>query len=152
MAYALKTDILNEMKGLALDATTSVTGAAVVGFISEADAVIDMHLNKRYTTPVTASASLLVVKKISIDIVAYRVAKILSLKKALPIPNPNVVQEITEGSSYRESMKMLRAIRDNEMDLPGESLTDSTSSLASFHTETGNSAIVPLIEKDSQQW
>ena len=152
MTYATQSDIENELKGVTFTASSQVTASAVGDFLEQADAIIDMHLVKRYTTPITGSDSLLIVKKIAIDIVAYRITKILDLKKSVPIPDNNVIQNITEGSAYRESMKMLIAIRDNKMDLPDETELNAYSPLISFHTETGNNDIEPFFEKGVKQW
>lgn len=152
MPYATSADIIAEIKGFDPDEESSVTSDAVDDFLTQADAVINMYIGKRYTTPVTATAALEVVKKIEIDIVVYRIAKILNLKKSVPIPDSNIIQEVTEGSAYRDSMKMLAAIRDNKMDLPGETETSAAGGLASFHTEAGNLDIEPCFKKGEQQW
>lgn len=153
MSYCTAANVTSELKNVTFNASSSVTSAAVLEFIDQADAIIDMHIAQRYSAPVTSGAkSLNILKKISIDLVVYRIAKILNLSKSVPIPDQKVIQEITEGSAYRESMKLLVAIRDNLMNLPDATLLDSTSGLASFHTETGNSEIVPVFDREEQQW
>ncbi len=153
MSYSTTADIQKELKQIPLDDTSQVTESAVEGFITQADAIIDMYLGGRYTTPVTGGVkSLSVLQKISIDFVTYRVAKILDLSQSNPIPDGDIIQTINEGSAYRESMKMLIAIRDNIMSLPDATLLDTAGGLASFHTESGNSEIVPYFDKESQQW
>jgi|11BtaG_2_1085332.scaffolds.fasta_scaffold23159_3 phage gp36-like protein len=152
MTYALEADIVEELKGVTFSATSQVTTDAVADFLNQADAVIDMYVGKRYATPLTAAAALLVVKKIAIDIVVYRITKILNLKKSVPVPDSNIPQDITEGSAYRESMKMLTAIRDNKLDLPDETEIDTSGGLGSFHTETGNEDLTPCFQKGVDQW
>jgi len=152
MTYATETDIENELKGIAFGASTVPTSAAVADFLTQADAIINMYLGKRYSTPIVDSDALNIVKKIAIDFVTYRVVKILDLSKSNPIPDSNIIQQIDEGSAYRESMKMLTAIRDNKMDLLGVSEISSAGGLASFHTESGNSEIVPYFQKGVDQW
>ena len=152
MTYASTADIQAELKNLNVSATSAVTSAAISDFLDQSESLINMHVGKRYVTPITATESVLVLRKIEIDFVVYRVSKILDLKKSVPIPDARVIQDITEGSAYRDSMKTLMAIRDNKMDLPGETLINNSSALSSFHTETGNSGIVPLFEKGVQQW
>ncbi len=152
MTYATEANIISELKNITFDVTDPVTSADVATFLDQTDAIIDMHLNKRYTTPVTASEALLIVKKIAIDLVAYRVAKILNLTKSVPIPDQNIIQQVTEGSAYRESMKLLVAMRDGKMDLPGETEVSPAGGIESFHTETGNSGIVPCFNKGKEQW
>lgn len=152
MTYATASDINNELKQITFSATSAVTEGAVLDFLDQADAVIDMYISQRYATPVTASASLLVLKKIAIDIVVYRVAKILDLKKSVPIPDGNIIQDITNGDAYKESMKLLIAIRDNKMDLPSEEKINGASGIGSFHTESGNEDIEPFFKKGVDQW
>lgn len=152
MTYATTADIENELKNISFSISSDVKISAISGFLNQADAVIDMYIGKRYTTPATASGALLVLKKIAIDIVVYRVAKILDLKKSIPIPDSKIIQDITNGDAYKESMRMLTAIRDDKMDLPSETEISATSGLASFHTESGNSAIVPEFKKGTDQW
>ena len=152
MTYATETDIENELKGITFGATSIPTSAAVADFLTQADAIINMYLSKRYATPIVDADALNIVKKIAIDFVTYRVVKILDLSKSNPIPDSNIIQQIDEGSAYRESMKMLAAIRDNKMDLLGVSEISSAGGLASFHTESGNSEIVPYFQKGVDQW
>lgn len=152
MTYALSSDIVEELKGVSFTSTSQVTDAAVLDFLDQADAEINMYIGKRYTTPPTSSDALLVLKKCEVDIVVYRVTKILDLTKSVPIPDKAIPQEITEGTAYRNSISTLKAIRDGKMDLPGETEINATSSLLSFHTETGNSDICPMWEKGVKQW
>jgi len=152
MTYALESDIIEEMKGIAFGSAGQVTSDAIAGFLDQADAQINMYLGKRYDTPITGASSLLIVKKIAVDLVVYRASKILNLKKSVPIPHSNIPQEMTAGSAYRESIKTLTMLRDNKLDLPDETEIDSVSGLSSFHTESGNAGIVPFFEKGVDQW
>lgn len=152
MTYATQANITSELKGVIFSTTSQITSAAILEFLDQADAVIDMYVGKRYDTPVTGTKSLNLLKKIAIDIVVYRVTKILDLSKSIPIPEAGVIQDITEGSAYRESMRMLKDIRDNVMSLPDATLINTTSGFGSFHTEALNSDIVPVFDKELQQW
>jgi phage gp36-like protein len=152
MTYATQANITSELKGIVFDSSSQVKAADITEFLDQADAQIDMYIGKRYDTPVTGTKSLNILKKIAIDIVVYRVTKILDLSKSTPIPEAGVVQDITEGSAYRESMKMLVAIRDNIMSLPDATLANAVSGLGSFHTESANSDITPVFDRELQQW
>lgn len=153
MTYAVESDIEAELKNIDFSAASSqVTSINVSSFITQADALIDMYIGKRYDTPVTNSKALSVIKKIAIDIVVYRIVKILDLSKSIPIPDQQIIQDITEGSAYRESINLLKAIRDDKMDLPGETLLEAGSALQSFHSETVNSNITPVFDKELKQW
>lgn len=152
MTYATQANITSELKGVVFSASSQITSAAVLEFLDQADAIIDMYVGKRYDTPVTGTKSLNLLKKIAIDIVVYRVTKILDLSKSIPIPDSGVIQDITEGSAYRESMRVLKDIRDNVMSLPDATLLNTTSGLGSFHAEALNSEILPVFDKELQQW
>lgn len=152
MTYATQANITSEMKGIVFDTTSQVKAADIAEFLEQADAMIDMYIGQRYTLPIAGSKSLLILKKIAIDLVVCRVNKILDLSKSNPIPADGVVQDITEGSAYRESMKLLMAIRDNKADLPDTASTSETAGLASFHTEPANIDIVPTFDRELQQW
>jgi phage gp36-like protein len=150
MTYSAVTDIENELKNTTFSSTSIVTSTAVSDFISQADATIDMYLSKRYSLPITDATALIVLKNISIDIVTFRVAKILDLKKSGSIPDNHVVQDITNGDAYKESMRKLVAIRDGVMDLIGETAITPQSSLSSLQYE--NSDLVPFFQKGVDQW
>lgn len=151
MTYATEADITAELKNMTFGSTKSITSDAVSDFLAQADAQINMFIGKRYETPVTGAESLLVLRKVAVDIVVYRVTKILDLTKSIPIPDKAIPQNITEGTAYRQSIDLLKAIRDDKMDLPGEAEINVDSGLASFNTEAGvdNPAI---FQKGVMQW
>lgn len=154
MAYATQANIEHELKNIVFvaDGAKGISTVALAEFLEQADATIDMYLGGRYSTPITGANSLNILKKIAIDIVVYRVTKISNLSKSVPIPESGVIQDITEGSAYRESMRMLKDIRDNVMSLPDATLLNTSSGLGSFHTEPLNSCIKPVFDKELQQW
>lgn len=153
MAYATQANIEHELKNIVFvaDGGKGVTVTALAEFLEQTDALIDMYVGKRYSTPISGTKSLNLLKKIAIDIVVYRVTKILDLSKSIPIPEAGVIQDITEGGAYRESMRILRDIRDNVMSLPDATLLNASSGLSSYQTEAGNS-YVPVFDKELQQW
>lgn len=151
MTYATEADIEAELKGFLFTASSSVTATAIADFLDQADAQINMFIGKRYATPATAAESLLVLKKVAVDIVVYRVTKILDLTKSIPIPDKAIPQNITEGTAYRQSIDLLAAIRDNKMDLPGETGLNASYGLASYNTETGVDN-PPVFQKGVDQW
>ena len=151
MTYATEADITAELKNITFGSTKSVTNDALSGFLAQADAQINMFIGKRYATPATAADSLQVLKKIAVDIVVYRVTKILDLSKSIPVPDNTIPQNITEGTAYKQSIDILKAIRDDKMDLPGETELNVNSGLASFNTETGVDND-PVFQKGVTQW
>jgi phage gp36-like protein len=151
MTYAVLADIEAELKKVVFTANSPINIDAINDFLDQADALINMYIGNRYATPVTAPQSILVLKKIEIDIVVYRYAKITNLKRSVNIPDERPIQDITEGSSYKESMKLLAGIRDNIFDLPDSTPVRPSSGLASYHTEPGNDD-EPVFKKGVEQW
>jgi phage gp36-like protein len=149
MTYATTTDIQSEFKSLPLSASSAVTTTEVEKFLEETDAIIDTFLAARYTLPITGTKSLLVLKKIEIDFVAYRVAKILNLKKEVPLPDENIIQELNEGAAYRESKKLLDGLFTGKMLLPDESPKTSGSGMSDYNSAN---SVEPIFERDTKQW
>jgi len=98
MAYSLNSDVINEFK--ALDTTNGIiTTAKIDGWIAEADAYIDGILSTLYAVPITNATDLLIVKTVSIGIVAQRVSRVLEVKSTTPkgdqyIPKDLIKNEI----------------------------------------------------------
>lgn len=152
MSYATTDEIVSEFKSLNISAANSaVDTAEVTRFIDEACAQIHSCLANRYVTPVTASAeALLLLKKITIDLVVFRITKILSTKKAFPVPDENVIQEITEGTAYREAMKLLEDLSEGRKQLIGAELLGTTNGVSGISSGTTDKC--PVMQKDVTQW
>lgn len=83
MGYCTETQVQEEFKGLDLTASgQAVTTAKVTRFIAEADAEIDSKVGMVYTTPITGANSLIVMRSISIALVADRIRAIMEVKTA----------------------------------------------------------------------
>lgn len=146
--YAAASDITENVKGLTVSATTAVTSDALADMISQESAVIDQHILPRYTLPITNATSLLFLKKICIDLVVYRVTKVLQPKTAPAAPDDKVMQDISHSSAYREAMKMLRNLMDGTMTLPGE-----TAKTVNFFKSTAvDDDIETNFDADCRQW
>ncbi len=79
-AYAVYGDIASEFKQGSFTASSIVTSTQVTQFITEASAYMDGRISNKYSTPITGTASLIILKTICIMIVADRVRKILEVK------------------------------------------------------------------------
>lgn len=123
--YCASSDVVANMKGVAFSATSTPTATALADMISQESAVIDAHLT-RYTLPIAGAAALLFLEKICIDLVVYRVTKVLAPKAPPQVaPDGKTMQDISHASAYREAMRMLKALMKGEMTLPGETLTST---------------------------
>jgi len=151
MTYALVSDIQNEIKNIDFaNPKSSVLTSSVEDFLDQADAKINMYLTQ-YVLPITGVESLLILKKIEIDLVAFRVTKIIDLTKSVPIPDSTIPQEITTGTCFRQAMNQLEMLKSNDLVLPDTDLVPESTGILSFHTEAGNN-IQPVFHKEAQQW
>ena len=150
MPYAARTDIEAEFK----DITFGVTGTAIIQseveeFILQEEAIINASINNLYDVPVTDTESVLILKKISIAFVAYRVAKILNLKKEVPIPDEFITQTLDEGSFYVTARKQLALIVNGTIVLTGATARSTDQAVKSYNSDN---SILPLWERDTKQW
>lgn len=145
MAYADTDDINGELKGVTLP-MNPITSDVLTGILDQESAVIDNYLGNYYTTPITDTTALLVVKKICIDLVVFRVVKIMA--KNLP---DTAERDITrETGAYREAMAMLKKIGKGDMNLQGAERLTSKASRISIRPKKGTST--RTFEKDVEQW
>ena len=149
MAYAIVTDIEAEFKNITFNATSAVTDTEVTEFISQEEAVINATISNRYEVPTEGTESIKVMKSISIMYVAYRVAKILNLKKDVPIPEKMVAQTLNEGSAFRKAEKTLLKIQKGTLVLTDATALSSGQGIQSYNSEN---CLGPLWERDVRQW
>jgi len=150
MAYAVFGDIESEFKNLDFgESGAAVDEAEVTTFIDQEEAVINATISNRYETPVVGVEALKVMKGITIAYVAYRVAKILNLKKDVPIPEKFVPQELNEGAAFRNAKKRLEEIRDGKIILNDAIARSTGQGVESFNATNG---IDSLWTRDIKQW
>lgn len=149
MAYATQADIASEFKNLTFDATSAITADEVTEFISQEEAIISATISNRYEIPITGTEAEKILKNISIAYVAFRVAKILNLKKDVPIPEKFVPQILNEGAKYKEAQKQLFDIRDGKIILTDATARSNEQGIKSYNAEN---SILPIWERDTKQW
>ncbi len=149
MAYATASDIASEFKGIVFNATSSVTATEVTAFIEEEEAVINATVSNRYEVPVTGTEAVNILKNIVIAYVAYRVAKILNLKKDVPIPEKFVPQVLNEGAKYKEAKQQLQYIQKGKIILTDATALSLGQGVKSYNSENG---VLPIWEKNVKQW
>ena len=156
MPYAAKEDIANELRSIDVFTASGkeITIAKVDQFLIESDAEINSKLQNRYVMPLVdaTTEALELLKKIEIDLVAYRIAKILNLKKDMPIGGDGtrtIVQTLNEGAAFKLSQKLLNDLNSGVIILDGAT---------QLSTAQGNRSVVvdcdvtSVIEKDTTQW
>lgn len=149
MAYAAYTDVQNEFKSVDFtDADAAVTSTEVTEFIAEEEAKINQTIANKYTTPVSDSTSVLILKAISIAFVAYRVASILDLVSQNPLPDSDAKQQLNYGSAYRNAQKFLEQIRTGKINLS----SDDMNADQGINDYNYANDISPTFERDADQW
>ena len=151
MAYATVAEIESEFKKVSFSGSSLITSTEISDFLDQTDAIIDTKLGLRYETPITGAKSLLVMKKIEIDFVAYRVAKILEIKKNIPVPDANIVTEITEGTAFKISQDLLENLQKGLVILPDAVKTSTDGGMKSY-TTTDDTNLEPVFDVEEQQW
>ena len=156
MAYAANQDIANELRSIdAFPASDKeITIAKVNAFLDEADAEINAKLQNRYVIPLVAASAeaLLLLKKLEIDLVAYRIAKILNLKKDIPIPGDrtnSVIQVLNEGTAFKLAQKQLNDLNKGVIILDGATQLSTGQGVSSVVVDCD---VESVIEKDKVQW
>lgn len=147
--YATEADIVENLSGVSFGANTVVTTGALTNILAQESQTIDQHIQQRYTLPITDADALIFLKKICIDLVIYRVTKILRPRTIEPVPGARTnTQEISHSSAFRVSMKMLVDIQDGVKTLPNIDLKSRT--FVSSTLESTN--VQQTFEKDKIQW
>ncbi len=151
MTYALSTDIETEFRDLDLTAgpNKSLIKSDIDAFLDETEAFINTHLSNRYELPIVGFESLLLLKKIEIDLVAFRVAKILNLKRETPIPDSRIEQDLNYSAAFQQSTRLLNDLFEGTILLPDNDPKTAGSGISSFN-QTNN--IQPIWERDTRQW
>lgn len=146
MAYSVEANIQAEFKNLPISSTTNISSADVASFITQADALINSYVSKRYTAPVTSGEGLELLKMLSIAIVAERIRGILQVKKS---PASDADQSVRRMMSMKEIIKMLEDIASGDVALIGAELNQSGGGLYSENVATH---VEPYFKKDRKQW
>lgn len=155
MSYATKEEIASEFKRLSFTGVDPViTEAEVDRFIEEACAMIDSCICVRYLVPITDATSLLLLKKITIDFVAYRIEKILTIKNVPMGKSGNVEQSSPRRVTYEDSLKFLYMIKDGKAKLPGAQAAPSGSEQVSAGSNLNASGSLqdPVFQRYKEQW
>lgn len=149
MAYATAANIASEFKGITFGSTTTVTETEVNSFIEQEEAFINAAIENRYEVPITGTEAVKILRGISIAFVAYRVAKILNLKKDVPIPEKFVPQMLNEGAKYKEAKQQLEFIQKGKVILSDATARSLGQGINSYNSEN---AICQKWERDTKQW
>ena len=147
--YATEAQIEANLKGVDFsEANAVVNTAALVDILAEESQVIDQHIQPNYDLDITDADALIFLRKICIDLVVYRVAKILMPKEQKFTPDGRVIQDISYSGAWRKAMDMLKKLASREIALPNVAVKSKV--FVSSTLDTCN--IKPTFEKDTRQW
>lgn len=144
MAYCTNAQVSSEFKGITFSASSSITDTEVDRFIEEADAEIDGKVSQVYTTPITGTVSLIIVRTISIWLVKDRINKILAVKTGNDEDNQSGEESL--GSRARQ---MLNDIVDRKLDLPDATLVTASDGVKDYNYAN---SIEPTFKRGTVQW
>ena len=149
MAYAVRADIASEFKRISFTGSNpAVSEAEVDEFIVQAEAIINSAIRDEYALPITDTEAISVLKKITIDFVAYRVDKILKIKD-IKATTGDMKQGGGRYQCYMDAQKLLKKIATGELPL-GEALrNDAASPLDSYNT---SNHYEPCFDITKDQW
>lgn len=144
MPYSTYTDVASEFKDIDFTSVNSkVLSTEVTEFISQADSLIDAAISNKYEVPVTGTASLKLLKMISILLVRDRILEIIAAKTG----NDETSQDPTK--KYLISPKdMLKSISKGDMKLV-DAVVISGGGVSSFNVDH---SIKHVFKKGVDQW
>ena len=146
--YATEAQIIANLKGLVVGASNTITTAILSDILAEESQVIDQHIQPNYTLDITDADALIFLRKICIDLVVYRVAKILMPKEQKFTPDGRPIQDISYSGAWNKAMTMLKNLLSREIALPNISVKSRV--FVSSTLDSDN--VTQTFEKDVRQW
>jgi phage gp36-like protein len=145
MAYATSTEVVGEFKDLTVAASgTNISDADMARFLADADAEINSRLSVKYTTPITGTEALVLMRMIECWMVKHRIEKILEVKTGRPVDS----QE--GGKSLRQqALDLIKAIVEGNVKLTDATLASTGDGVGSYTSENGTEHI---FDRDTVQW
>lgn len=128
MAYCTDDEVSSEFKDIVFSATSPVTDTEVTEFVSQASAEIDSIISNRYTTPVTGTESLKVLKQICIWLVKARIVGVLRIKNV----SDKSDQDVGSLNYRKEALDRLKNIAIGKEILTDAPRSNTTGGLTSY--------------------
>lgn len=143
MAYCTSTDVIAEFKSI--DTTNGVvTTSKIDSWIAQADGLINGRIGTLYTTPITAAEPLLILKQVSIGLVAQRIARILEVKSITPKGDQYIPKDL-----IKEAKETLQMIVKQEIILAG---ADRNTTHAGVRSYTSDNDVDRVFDSTKDQW
>lgn len=144
MAYATKEDVAKEFVNITFDSTGKVKDTDVDSWIAEEEAFANGKIGLKYVTPVTGTESLLIMKKITVMLVAHKVRFKLDVK--------TINEQLDQGGITdlrSQAIKMLEKISLGKHLLPDAALRSTNDGVSSFTVKAGEKN---FFKKGVDQW
>ena len=151
-AYCTTADIEAEIKALSLSASSIPTTTQVTEFIDQESARIDSYLSSRYTTPISGTESLLIVKRLCIALVSWRVSDIISTRKVSQLPNGMISQDLSGATAYKQAMKDLELYRKGLISLPDSTVANASAGKSGFASGNSDAQYESQFDVNEKQW
>ncbi len=149
VSYATTDDIESEFKSIDFSSSgTSVSTAEVDGFIEQESAYVTSYLEGVYNLPLTDTDGLKILKRITISLVAFRVASILDFTHSVQVSQSMTIQKIKGGAAYKQALNDLKMIKDGDLVISSTELRDN-SAPTSYNSEQ---SVEPVFSTTEQQW
>lgn len=139
--YSTKEQVADEFNGITFGPTTNPTAETVERWIEEADALINAKVGLRYRTPVTDPNDLIVLRQISILLVAARVRRRLNR-----VGPDNETAKQKTNDTWEQAIKQLNDISTGKANLSLTGLLSLAGGISS------NAAVSAGYERDEMQF
>ena len=143
MAYSTNSDVQSEFKNLTYS-SGGITSAEVDEFIDQEDAFIDGIVGRKYTTPITGTYALRIIKNISIQLVTSRIKRILAVKTGIP-----ETEQDSSGNLFGQAKTKLDDIAAGRLLLSDATLGNTSDGVDSFAVSDD---LEHIFKRDVQQW
>lgn len=145
MAYTTVSAIQDEFKNITFSASTYPTSTAVSEFITQEEYLLDAEVGTVYTTPITGTMALSVMKLMSTLMVKARVMEILTVKTGSSDEDQG-----NPADDLRQRVRdMLDKIKSKLLILSDETLLETSGGVRDYNS---NNDITQTFKATTDQW
>lgn len=144
MAYSTNALVASEFKSITFSTDTKIKSSEVDQWITEADEYIDARIGLVYSTPVTATKSLEVLKTISIGLVAQRVSRAMEIKSITPTGDQYIPKDL-----ILEAKERLQMIVDRKLLLSDATEITTHGGVSSY---SNDNTVTRKFDQTKDQW
>ena len=146
--YCTEKEVIAEFKNLTVTKDTAISTGDITSFIQQSEALINSYVSNRYTLPIEiTSEGFLLLKMISIAMVAERIRGIMEVKQASAKDALQTVRRLLDSKTI---FQMLKDIRDGNIVITGAAPIINNGS--TLYSETQAQSITPQFKRNVRQW